>query len=74
MALKIEIFQSEICGSYYELSENLGRALADLSVDAEITYQTMTYDDAVSRNIMGSPSLWINGKDAFDGGSSPGIT
>ncbi len=74
MALKIEIFQSEICGSYYELSENLGRALADLSVDAEIIYQTITYDDAVSRAIKGSPSIWINGKDAFEGGDSPGIT
>ncbi len=74
MALKIEIFQSEICGSYYELHENLGRALADLNVDAEITYRTITYDEAVSRDIKGSPSLWINGEDVFEGGNSPGIT
>ncbi len=74
MVLKIDVYQSETCGSYYELRENLGRALAELNIDAEISYQTITYDDAVSRNIMGSPSLWINGKDAFEGGSSPGIT
>ena len=74
MALKIDIFQSEVCGSFYELSDNLGRALADLNINAEITYHTITYDDAVIRNINGSPSLWINGKDAFEGGNSPGIT
>jgi hypothetical protein len=74
MTLKIDIYLSEICGSYHELRENLTRALEELSMNAEITYQTITYDDAVSRDIKGSPSVWINGKDAFEGGNSPGIT
>ncbi len=74
MPLKIDVYLSEICGSYHELRANLTRALAELAINAEITYQTITYDDAVSRNIKGSPSLWINGKDAFEGGNSPGIT
>ncbi len=74
MPLKIDVYFSELCGSYHELRENLTRALAELGIDVEITYQTITYDDAVSKNIKGSPSLWINGKDAFEGGNSPGIT
>jgi len=72
--MKIDIYLSEICGSYHELRGNLERALAELDIHPEVTYHTIYYDEAVSRNIMGSPSIWINGKDAFEGGSSPGIT
>ncbi len=72
--MKIVVYLSEICGSYYEVRENLSRALEDLETEAEISYHTITYDDAVSLNIKGSPSFWINGTDAFEGGSSPGIT
>lgn len=71
--MKIDIFMSEICGSYHQLRENLDRALAELSVEAEVIYHTVYYDDAVSRGIQGSPSIWINGKDAFEAGLSPGI-
>ncbi len=74
MTLKIDVYLSEICGSYHELRENLTRALAEMRIDAEITYHTIAYDDAVSRDIKGSPSVWINGKDAFEGGNAPGIT
>ncbi len=74
MIIKIDVYLSEICGSSPELRENLDRALAELNVNAEITYRTITYDDAVSGNIKGSPSLWINGKEAFESGNSPGIT
>jgi predicted DsbA family dithiol-disulfide isomerase len=74
MAIKIDIFMSEICGSYYKLRENMDRALAELGINADVHYQTIYYDDAVSRNIKGSPSIWIDGRDAFEGGNSPGIT
>jgi len=74
MALKIDIYLSEICGSYHQLREHLDRALAELHISAEVTYHTVYYDDAVSLGVKGSPSIWINGKDAFEGGSSPGIT
>jgi predicted thioredoxin/glutaredoxin len=73
MALKIDIYLSEICGSYYQLREHLDRALAELHVRAEVTYHTVYYDEAINRGIKGSPSIWINGNDAFEGGSSPGI-
>ena len=74
MPITIDILMSEICGSYYELRENMDRALAELSLKIDVNYQTIYYDDAVSRDIKGSPTIWINGKDAFEGGNSPGIT
>ena len=74
MPTTIDIYMAEICGSYHEFRENLDRALAELKTDAAVTYHTIYYDDAVSMNIKGSPSVWINGRDAFEGGSAPGIT
>ncbi|HEX9021366.1 MAG TPA: thioredoxin family protein [Nitrospirota bacterium] len=74
MPLKIEVFIAETCGSYYQLRENLDQALAELRIAADVAYRTIYYDDAVSRDILGSPSIWINGKDAFEGGNSPGVT
>ena len=65
---------SEGCGSYYELRENVEQAVKELGLPADVGYHTIYYEDAVSRNIKGSPSIWINGKDAFEGGNSPGIT
>jgi predicted thioredoxin/glutaredoxin len=72
--MKIDIFTSETCGSYYQLRENIEKALAELHVEIEVNYQTVYYDDAVSLGIKGSPSVWINGNDAFAGGNAPGIT
>jgi len=46
----------------------------ELGVIAEVRYHTVYYDDAVARGILGSPSVWINGKDAFPGGNAPGMT
>jgi nitrate reductase alpha subunit len=74
MALKIDIYMSETCGSYHHLRENLDRALVELNVRADISYHTVYYDEAISLTIKGSPSIWINEKDAFEGVSSPGIT
>jgi hypothetical protein len=72
--MKIEIFTSENCGSYHQLRDNVDLALAELGIKADVIYHTVYYDDAVSRNIKGSPSIWIDGKDLFEGGNTPGIT
>ncbi len=72
--MKIDIYLSEMCGSYHELRENIDLALTELDIKPDVTFHTIYYDEAVSRDIKGSPSIWINGKDAFEGGSSPGIT
>ncbi|HET6364213.1 MAG TPA: thioredoxin family protein [Nitrospirota bacterium] len=74
MALKIDVYMSETCGSYHQLREYLVLALAELRIRAEVTYHTVYFDEAVNQGIKGSPSIWINGKDAFEGVSSPGIT
>ena len=71
--MKIDIYLSEMCGSYHELRENLDRALAESGIKPDVTFHTIDYDEAISRDIKGSPSIWINGKDAFEGGSAPGI-
>ena len=72
--MKIDIYIAETCGSYHELRENMDLAIAEMDVKPDVTYHTIYYDDAVSLNIKGSPSIWINGKDAFEGGGSPGVT
>ncbi|HTG01372.1 MAG TPA: thioredoxin family protein [Nitrospirota bacterium] len=73
--MKIDVFVSELCGSYHDLHENLNKALVSAGVSAEVEYHTLYYEDAISRNILGSPSIWINGQDAFESGSTtPGIT
>jgi Thioredoxin domain len=74
MTIRIDVYMSEMCGSYYKLRENVDRALAELDISVDVNYETIYYDDAVSRNIKGSPSVWINGKDAFEGGNAPGLT
>ncbi len=71
--MKIDVYMSEICGSYHELNENLNTALRELGLKPEVAFHTMTYDDAVNRDIKGSPSIWINGSDAFESTASPGI-
>ena len=71
--MKIDIYMAEMCGSYHELNANLNRAVAELQAPAEIVFHTVDYDEAVSKGIKGSPSIWLNGKDAFAGSSSPGI-
>ncbi len=72
--MKIDCYMAEQCGSYYKLQEAVRQALSELGVTADVSYHTIYYDDAVSKGIMGSPSVWINGRDAFPGGNSPGIT
>jgi len=73
LALKIDIYLSEICGSYHQLREHMDQALDELDIGTEVTYHTVHYDEAVARGIKGSPSIWMNGRDAFDGGSALGI-
>ena len=73
MILAIDVYLSELCGSYHELRRNIDQALAELGLSADVAYHTVSYDDAVSRNIKGSPSIWINGRDAFPAEGDPGI-
>jgi len=74
MSLTIDVYFSENCGSYHELRENLDRALAELTVAADVRYHTVYYDDAVSLGIHGSPSVRINGRDAFESDGAAGVS
>jgi len=71
--MKIDVYMSELCGSFHQLRENLDLALAELQLKTDVAWHTVYCDDAVSKNIKGSPSLWIDGQDAFEGGNSPGV-
>ncbi len=70
--MNIECFMAEGCGSYHQLRENIDMALSELSVQADVSYHTVYYDEAVKLGLRGSPTIRINGKD-FDEGGSPGI-
>jgi len=72
--MKIDCYLSEHCGSYYQLRENIGHALQELGLDAEVDFYTISYDEAVSLGISGSPTIRLDGMDLFGGGGSPGIT
>lgn len=72
--MKIDIYMAEICGSYYDVREVVDQALRGLRLSADVAYHTIYYDDAVSKGITGSPSVWIDGKDAFPVSGSLGIT
>ncbi len=72
--MKIDCYLSEQCGSHHQLRKVIEQALSGLGFNADVSFHTFTYDDAVSRGIMGSPSVWINGRDVFPGGASPGVT
>jgi len=70
--MKIECFMSEGCGSYHQLRENIDKALSEQGVQADVSYHTVSYDEAMQLGIKGSPTIRINGKD-FDEGGSPGM-
>jgi hypothetical protein len=72
ITMNIDSFMSEGCGSYHQLRENIDKALSDLGVQADVSYNTVYYDEAVKLGLRGSPTIRINGKDLDEGGS-PGI-
>jgi len=70
--MKIECFMSEGCGSYHQLRENIDKALSEQGVQADVSYHTVSYDEAMKLGLKGSPHIRINGKDLDEGGS-PGL-
>ena len=72
--MKIDCYLSAHCGSYYQLRENIGYALQELGLDAEVAFHTVSYDEAISLRISGSPTVRLHGMDLFEGGGAPGIS
>jgi len=72
--MKIDCYLSEHCSSFYELRENIGKAVTELGITADIEFHTVYYDDAVALDIKGSPTIRLDGKDLFETiAGSPGI-
>lgn len=71
--MKIDISMSEGCGPYHPLRVSLDRSVTALKTPVDVVYHTVSYDEAVTKRIKGSPSIWMRGKNAFEGNSSPGI-
>jgi hypothetical protein len=71
--MKIDCYLSEHCGSYYQLRDNIHAALRQLSMDAEVAFHTVSYDEALSLGVPGSPTIRLDGRDLFEGGGAPGI-
>ena len=71
--MKIDCYLSEHCGSYYQLRDNIRAALRQLGMEVEVVFHTVSYDEALSLGIPGSPTIRLDGRDLFEGGGSPGI-
>jgi len=70
--MKIDCYLSEHCGSYHQLHENIGRALRELGMTADVRFRTVSYDEALTLGIKGSPTIRIDGRDIVEDGV-PGI-
>ncbi len=70
--IRIECYIAEGCSSIEALERNIQTALKELSIDADISFRTVSEDEAKRLGLKGSPTVWINGKDIVEGGT-PGI-
>ena len=64
--MKIDCYLSEHCGSFYELRENIGKALQELHLAADVEFHTISYDEAVALGVKGSPTIRLDGRDLFE--------
>lgn len=71
--MRIDCYLSEHCGSYHDLRRNLEQALASLHLAPEVLFHTVTYDEAVTLDIMGSPTIRLDGRDLFESSGPPSV-
>ncbi len=71
--MKIDCYISEGCSSEAQLRENLKAALANSSVKPDIRLRRLNEPEAKSMDIMGSPTVLIDGVDIMPG-EMPGIS
>ncbi len=66
MTLQIDILYTRDCAGWEMASELLQRVLADLGLEAEITYWLVASDrQAIEWSFIGSPTIRVNGQDLF---------
>jgi hypothetical protein len=66
MTLQIDLLYTGDCNGWELADELLRQALADLGLEAEITYWLIESDrQAIAWDFPGSPSIRVNGRDLF---------
>lgn len=70
--MRIECYISHGCDSFEQLRLNISRALLEMGIDAEAYYFRISDAEAAALNLAGSPTVLVNGADAFPGGT-PGF-
>ncbi len=62
-AIKIEVFMNLTCPSELQLRENISKALSLEGVEAEVTFQRLSNEEAEKLGLRGSPTVKINGEE-----------
>ena len=63
LAMRIDCYLFEGCGSEEDLRENIIQALAAERVQAEVLYNIIDDEKAIALKLSGSPSVFVNGKE-----------
>ena len=61
--MRIECYLSPRCSSEEDLRKNINLALIIEKVQAEVSFQRIEDDNAMSLGLKGSPSVFIDGKE-----------
>ena len=61
--LTIDFYLSQGCQSEEALKTNIDLALEKEGLQAEVNFYRITDEEALSRGLSGSPSVFINGKE-----------
>jgi hypothetical protein len=69
--MKVECFFSQGCGSKERLRENLERAIIEEGIEAEVSFQEVSAQEAQRLGIGGSPTVPVDGRD-IEPGTQPG--
>ena len=64
--MNIDVYTAKVCSYLPELQENVRAAIAEAGAQAEAEYHAIDFDEARKLGIRGGPTIWINGKDAFE--------
>ncbi len=73
MKMKIDCYIATSCSSEERLRININEAIKLESVDADLNFYKIDEAEAKKLNLMGSPSVLINGEDILPG-EIPGIS
>ncbi len=64
--MKIDVYTARVCSYFPELEENIRAALAAVGTDARVEHHPVDFGEARKLGIRGGPTIWINGRDAFE--------